>query len=924
LEAGFFSSAIIFLESGVKQFSTQKKLLRHFHFFGLYLGVFLSLFIWSLSITGLLDTPSSLIYDFFSRITPEQTRTNEDILLVEADYESRYKGDETWLHLLNTLDIKGARQVVFFFFPENVSNDFYQTAADLEYVFFGREITGNSDGKGENNQLRPLPPQAAGIKIQVGALPPLSTAYGIHRDYQANVTVGELTMPHVALLAARQRTGKKYNPPNPFRVDFVGQYRSLPKISLSRIVSEDIIQELIKDKTVLVGLTPPFPYKGYSTPVTPDSFSMSPLEYHGLALQTLLNGTELRFPPPWAILACLLIVTGFALVVHQTFGSFIHIIVGGVLFIATPGASWLLLVFTKNWFPIVEVMLSFVLFLLLISTRDRLLRNKIALQILLDQSLKKQEKIMPKSFFRSEDYWPLVMNMIKQTLNIKRSILLEAVEGDHRVKEVIALNSSFEEIQERRRDYHRTPYKTAIEKNGAIPVDSYFKSLGSDEKSYLVPLNFFGQVQGFWTFTIDVETEQQTPELLNVANVLAREIGKMLFRRKQWVEEGRWRDNPLRKLLNMEKHHELYHEITRITAFLVRRLSVLESVFNAVETGTILYNPFGIVVQSNRKMTELLTTLEINAYGMSALDFAVHLTNESPLKIRQLLARVIVNHEIIQLNISINGDKKHDQMLTIRPLKASEETVVDKDNPQPFELNGFLFEITDIPNRLESNKNQQEIWQHSLKHLQAELEVFSGDVRAIFSDRRDTGQTDACHRLINKIEAIIDYINSFDRQVEQRLSADNPVTFRVDLLESLQEAIDTVQQTADKNNILFSIRNSGTAPIVQAEPDDLTSLLEAILSLLVTDALDDSTVIISVDLKQDEVICSLANRGVGMPSEIFQRFLTSPGRDDRIEYQKMHRILPQLQHWRAAFSGASDFGQGLQFKLILKPLNELT
>ena len=124
--------------------------------------------------------------------------------------------------------------------------------------------------------------------------------YGIHRDYQASITIGELTLPHVTLLAARQRTGKKYNPSNPFRVDFVGKHKSLPKIGLSRIVSGDIIPELIKDKTVLVGLKPPFPYKGYSTPVTPDSSSMSPLEYHGLALQTLLNETELRSPPPWA------------------------------------------------------------------------------------------------------------------------------------------------------------------------------------------------------------------------------------------------------------------------------------------------------------------------------------------------------------------------------------------------------------------------------------------------------------------------------------------------------------------------------------------------------------------------------------------------------------------------------------------------
>ncbi|MCK5517582.1 MAG: CHASE2 domain-containing protein, partial [Desulfobulbaceae bacterium] len=738
------------------------------------------------------------------------------------------------------------------------------------------------------------------------------------------VTLDSQSLPHVTLLAAQKRTGKQYNPPNPFRIDFLGQHRPLPKISLSRILSEDIIQELIRDKTVLIGFTPPFPFKGYSTPVTPHSSSMSPLEYHGFALQTLLNNTELRFPRSWEILVCLLVVTGLALIVHQTFGPFIYLVTGSILFVITPLASWLLLVLTKNWFPMIEVLLTFTLFSLLISIRDRLLRNKIALQILLDQSLKKQEKIMPKSFFRSEDHWPLVVNMIKQTLNIKRSIFLEAVEGDHRVIEVIALNSSIDDIQERRRDYHRTPYKTAIEKNTAIPVDSYFKSLSDDEQPYLVPLNFFGQIQGFWAFSIDAEAEAQTPELLNIANILAREIGEMLFRRKQWVEEGRWRNNPLRKLLNMEKHREPYQEINRITAFLVRRLSVLESVFNALETGTILYTPFGMVLQSNRRMTQLLEALNINAYGMSALDFAVHLTGESPERIRQLLGRVIVNHETIQLSISIVGDRKQELMLKVRPLISSDDTETESDNAQPIEMNGFLFEIIEISHSTDSSRSQKKLWQRNLKHLQQELESFSGDMNTQLLEQKKSSEEEIYQYLRKKYDDILHFVKSFDKRMHQEFLAESSGIFPVDLLEIIQNSIDTMQPAAEKHNIILSLSMSDTIPLIQAEPEELMDLLEAILSLLIADALNGSTVIISADLNQDEIICSLVNTGVGMPSETFQRFLTSPGRAERIEFQKIHRLLPELRRWQAALSGSSDFGKGLSFKLILKPQNELT
>jgi len=906
----------------MKQFSTKKKQARHFHFFGLYLGGALCLFVWGLSIAGLLNTPSSLIYDFFVRITPEQTKSSEDILLVEAEYKSRFEGDETWVRLLDTLDHKGARQIIFFFFPENVSSSFYQTAADLDYVIFGQELIQQSTKKQHTNKLLPLPPQTAGINLRVGALPSPLTAYGMHRDYQARITHGKQSLLHVTLLAAQERTGKKYNPPNPFRIDFVGQHRSLPKLSLSRIVSEDIIQELIKDKTVLVGFSPPFPFTGYSTPITPDSASMSPLEYHGLALQTLLNHTELRFPHSWEILIYLFLLVGLALIVHQTFGPFVHFIMGVLLFLVVPVVCWLLLVFTKTWFPIVEILLTFSLFLLFIVARDRQLRNRLAWQILLDQSLKKQEKVMPKSFFQSKDYWPLVVNMIKQTLNIKRTIFLETVEGDHRVNEVIALNTSLEEIQERRRDYHRTPYKTAIEKNTAIQVDSYFKSLADDEQLYLVPLNFFGQVQGFWAFTIDTEAKSQTLEILNTANILAREIGEMLFRRKQWVEEGRWRNNPLRKLLNMEKHHEPYYEVTRITAFLVRRLSVLESVFNALETGTILYTTFGMVIQSNRRMTQLSKALNINAYGMSALDFGVHLTGKSPEKMRQILGRVIVSRETIQLSISVAGDKKHDMTLTVRPLIASDDVAVDKNKFQPIEMNGFLFEIIDVPNLMDSSHNQKQLYRQNLKHLREKLKSFSGNMKAILNARQNDNEEETCQRLKQKYDAIIHSVQSFEKRVHQELLAETPGILPVDLLKTLNSTTDNLQPDANKRNVHISVQSGDAIPLIQAAPKGITDLLEAIISLLIADALDDSTIIISVNLRRDEIICSLVNVGVGMPPETFQRFLDSPDRADRDEFQKIHRLLPNLQRWQATFSGTSDFGQGLSFKLLLTPMSK--
>lgn len=893
---------------------------RSFSFFGLYLGVILCLLVWFLSTAGFLQGPSAYLYDVFARLTPQQSTIQNSLLLVPVRYDQRFQGDDIWLRLLETLDQKGARQVVFYFFPPNVSADFYQEAEDLGYVFFGRGVYPETDGDTVVMRPEEVPVQAAGRTLQIGLTAPSSATYGIHRDYQAFIEVEGRQQPHVTLLAARKRSGERLVPVNPFRVDFLGQHRPLPRIKLQRLFSEDIVQELVKGKTVLVGLTPPSPFNGYSTPLTPGDETMLPLEYHGLAFQTLLNRTIVRFPRPWEILACLVTVTGLALMIHQLYGAFIHLLLGGVLFVAVPLVGWLLLLWTRCWFPLVEVLLVYALFLLLLTTRDGLLRNRIALKILLDQSLKKQEKVMPKSFFRSREYWPLVANMVKQTLNLERSIFLEALEDDHRVREVIALNSSLDAIQERRRDYHRTPYKTAIEKNTAIRVETFFKSLPENEQPYLVPLNFFGQIQGFWAFTIDAEVERQTPELLNLVNALAQEIGELLHRRRQWIVDGKWRNSPLRKLLNMEKQHEPYHEINRITAFLVRRLSVLESVFNALGTGTILYNPFGMVVQSNRKMTQLLNSLNINAYGMSALDFAVHLTGESPERIRQLLGRVIVNHETRQLTISEVGGKKPGMVLKVRPLLAVEEAQ-EGGAAQPIEMNGYLFEIIELQNDREPDGNKGSLWLAGLRQIQDSLKSFGGDMEAAMIDRQHGSKEEQCRRLRQEYDAIIHSIRRLDDRMKLALAVDGGGMPPVDILDVLRGVIHTMEPVAEHHRIEITLQSPESLPLVLAGHAELMELLESVVSLLITDALDGSTLSITAETDRDGVHCTFANSGVGMPPEVFQRFLTSPGAKDRIEYQKIHRAMPELHQWRATLSGSSEFGRGLSFKLTLSPLS---
>ena len=900
----------------MKPFSSFQKGYLPFRFFGLYFGSGLCLLVWTLSYFGALNGSSNLLYDTYARLLPEKNRTTASVLLVEAEYDLRYEGDRIWLRLLETLEQKGAGQIVFTFFPPNVSADFYQTAKSTGNVIFGRRIIKTEEG-GSHDYQEPLPDQAANINLRTGALPASAENFRIHRDLQSFSSVGNDLLPHLVLVTARERTGIQYDPPDPFRVDFIGQPKQMPRISLSQLLSNRIIPELIRDKTVLVGLKIPYHFRGFITPVSPENSTTSPLEYCGFAVHTLLNGTTLRSPSPWEIMVCLVVTICISIATLQFFGLFFHSTVNGILLLLTPLGSGLLLYTSGIWFPIVEVCLVSILFTLLLTARDILQKDRIALKIILDKSLKQQEKIMPKSFFRSQDYWPLVVNMIRQTLSLERTIFLEAVEGDHRVKEVVAMNCSLEDIRELRRDYHRTPYKTALEGNTAIRVDNFFTSLSESENAYLMPLNFSGQIQGFWAFTIDANKEKLMPDLLDLVKNFAVEIDEMLFRRKQWVSQEQRRNNPLQKILSLDKQNTTYHEVSRIIAFLVRRLSILESVFNSLNTATILYNPFGMVNQSNRKMDNLLQSLDLNTYEMSALDLAVQITGEGQERIRQLLSRVIINRETVQLPITATEGKQQSLMLRIRPMMTANSD--EKDSPaQPLEMKGILFEINDVSSVIELSRIKEKLYSSGLTQLQGKLDALSKEIKppGINTDQPQEKNDNALWQRCDDIMTFLQSINSYMGKTTLAKSADS---FPVDLLEILNKSTSAMQRAAENRDIVFLITTSETLPLVLAAPDKLLELFDALLSLLIADAFENSTININVKSEQEKIICLLTNSGVGMPTETFQRFLDASNDIDRVEFKNIHHIQPELHLWKSTLTGSSDFGQGISFKLTLTP-----
>ncbi|RME40330.1 MAG: CHASE2 domain-containing protein, partial [Deltaproteobacteria bacterium] len=452
--------------------------------------------------TNLFRYADGLVYDAMVRLTAGEQPADE-LLLIEAGAGHRDDGDKTWLTLLRELEKLGARKIAFTFVPQGVSAAFYDYARQQGNVVFGRRVIA-AVGQTSQESIEPWPSQA-GKELPFGVLTLPLAEYGVYRWHRSFVQIGGTRYPTLEQTAAsRSDSVDRPTPPDRFLINFeVGSGR-LPRLTLSRLLAGGAIPELVKNRVVLIGFASTSEIPGVKTPISPPGMTTSLLDVRGAALHTLLTGRFIHRPGLPALFGMLLVVTLVSLLVFHWLDSRRATVSASLAIFAAYVLTGLYLFKTVQlWLPIVALASAQLLFFVLFYREKAMLHDETMRAMLLELSEELKKRVTPASFYETREHWQQVANMLYQTLDLERLILLERVEGDHRLREVQALNCSLDDIEERRRDYERQPYKRAIEENGPVRLErQYLRNRGEGEEEYLVPLVFAGDVMGFWAFTV--------------------------------------------------------------------------------------------------------------------------------------------------------------------------------------------------------------------------------------------------------------------------------------------------------------------------------------------------------------------------------------------------------------------------------------
>lgn len=753
---------------------------------------------------------------------------------------------------------------------------------------------------------------------------PVTTSFGISRGIPLELATNDeiLTGFQSAIAQADSHS-------NTMVINFNQGSQPIPKYSTEKLVSTGIIEELVNDKVVLI--TPPTnnitmglttPYNNYAEP-------LSPSLVQAMALNTIINQTDIRLLKPWQTsIVCVLLFFVY-LFAFQWLNIRLGIMAMFVSAVTLLLVSWYLLSFYYFYLPVFSFIVTIIVALSTAIPLYRITEQNIIETLRFNILAQLKSKKTPYSFYQVDDPWSHIIVFINQHLMLSRSILLERVENDHRVKEIKSLGCNISDIAERRRDYQRYPYDQSLQQQ--IPLDlenrHYFKESFEGEKQYLTPLRFGEEVLGFWAFTVIPDDNWDQRKFFSNINTFAKQIAHLIHNRKAFNDEDRINNKIITQILNFNLGLNSHKSLKSAVSGLEHRLRVMEGIFDGMSSAAILYDLFGQIVSSNHLMDQLARESHLSIYDLTSLDLVSQACGISQDEARRRLRHAVMYSASIDLPLADLIEERQ-YLLRIRPIKPQSQTAGSgNDSSLPFELLGILFEfinVTPIQQRFTTDivayENLYSILRNDLSSLslcQLQLSLAENADPLLMTKISQTLQHSS--EILSSAEKLL-YDASKNQAPKGKLLHPLPILKRV-LLE-LKEPITQAKVSINTELPAF------TSLVFIAE-DALDQLLKQSLNLLIDDAIPDTDIKVTLkeQQRQDDlmhsgtIMITLSNSGYGIPQKELAAPRTETSFIETDLLSLFKKTVADVQSWNVKVATSSEVGRGFEIEIGLPVIN---
>ncbi len=851
--------------------------------------------VWLASLSGTFESINAWGYRQYHALHPF-ARPEPGVTLIEADFDSLQPED--WQRLLLQLDSLQPAVV-----------GLLQRPAQWKVI---------SSGLGSDLLARLVVPDMPAAGQGVLTMPPeqLPAQLGWHHP-QANLAQGRFS----TLEAATAERGRHRLPVSaPFLIDFRPGPNYLPLLEARRLLQADVPAPLIMGRAVLIGAPMDGTHPPLLTPLQSQA-EISRLAHAGYTLDTLLRDQPVQRTPLWQNLLLSLAIIASAALLYRRLGA------SGALAIALSGslllfaAGWLVLQLGGRVLPMAELVALHLLLWFLLARLEQQRDWEMVSQLLRSQSSHLHQRLSPQDFNTTEDPWGQVLLLCTQLLSLERAILLELVPGAKHVREVKAWRCSIDDISERRRDYNRTPYATALEQRGPILLDQeYLRNPRPENRQFLAPLKFNGQLLGFLSGEVACETLTHNPLFMLLLADCADKIGELLYRRQVWLEREQRESSPWWRLLQLSSARAEYQSLMQVSRLFERRLALLENVFAHLETSTVLYDLFGQVSQVNRAMEDLARRAELPIFTLTAADVLAALCKMSLARAREHLQHMLLTRESLCFSAHLpSGEGSF--LLYVRPLQPSGIGAQELDM-NPFRIQGFLLEMVEVTHLVRLSQLKDEVGHKFNSELRNQLEavLLAADLCRT-PDLPPAEQQQFQHLLTSKLQQVLGTLDRSQLMLRTvrdiSLLSDFPVNART----LLEDVARRWRGRLGADGLALELDMPNFSAFVRVDVERIAPTLDALMTVLAEDSRAGGTLHLALRERQHPdglwIYIELENTGYGLPDDHLQALLAGSSAAPTPAFHRLQQAVTQIGHWGGQVSARSSLGTGMHFEIRL-------
>lgn len=651
---------------------------------------------------GAFQSIDGLFYDAVSRVAlPVASRAPQKVILVEAPIEAFTMARADWQLAIDRMTTLGARQVAFSVLP-TLERPVLQTLLRHPQAVVAAQLAPELQ-RSALPRLR-LPAALGGVAIpavvSIG-----DGALGVHRSAPYAVDTDAASLPSLEALVAR-RLRQDVPSSGTYLINFMqGSHRDFPRVSLQEVLDNHVLPEALRGRVALVGAVSTRFERTVATPITTASQQISELEYHGYALESLLSDRVVRSLSDLGQIGLLYLVWAGCVLLMQPLTFRRGFALASLAAAAFVAFSALLLPLATFYLPIVSTVLVIgTTTISVFQHKNRRLSHALS-RLVNTTSVALANRWTARAPMDDKAFWNHLLGMIDQLLPLNRALLLVRLQGSTRMQEVCALRCSIDDISERRRDFMRTPYSTAIAREGAIEVPRYLKNAPVDEMQWLAPLRVDGEVLGFWAFGVPEHRVAEHATLHRAFEQVTLQLSELMAERRTLQRSVGFLERLSNRL--SDERGKVVQRLSLHLRSVNRHFGFIEEIFEGLRSATVAYDPFGRTIAVNREMRALLTKVRIDPESASApglLEIFCAMTHDEA---RNVVCGVAFERNEFERTVYFDGTRYRVRCSALRaPAVAVEEQTPGLDSP----LQGIVVEVFPLASTDVLDASGSDVW----------------------------------------------------------------------------------------------------------------------------------------------------------------------------------------------------------------------